>query len=105
MDGETIEDLIRLSPEQILLRWVNYHLARAGIDRQIHNFGEDIKVSLGRAHVCHSARLKALVSQYYFFIAFRLFHPTLSCLRTEPSPRPPSCFLGCFSVLGGGGLE
>ena len=63
MDGETIEDLIRLSPEQILLRWVNYHLARAGIDRQIHNFGEDIKVSLGRAYVCHSARLKALVSQ------------------------------------------
>ena len=44
MDGETIEDLIRLSPEQILLRWVNYHLARSSTDRQIHNFGEDIKV-------------------------------------------------------------
>ncbi|XP_076451114.1 plastin-1-like [Babylonia areolata] len=45
LDGETIEDLIRLSPEQILLRWVNYHLARAGTDRQISNFGDDIKDS------------------------------------------------------------
>ncbi|KAL8574355.1 hypothetical protein ACOMHN_057347 [Nucella lapillus] len=45
LDGETIEDLIRLSPEQILLRWVNYHLSRAGTDRQISNFGDDIKDS------------------------------------------------------------
>ena len=27
-DGETLEDLMKLSPEQILIRWVNYHLAR-----------------------------------------------------------------------------
>jgi hypothetical protein len=45
MEGETIEDLLRLSPEQILLRWVNYHLSRSNTDKRIHNFGEDIKVS------------------------------------------------------------
>ena len=25
-DGETLDDLRKMSPEQILLRWVNYHL-------------------------------------------------------------------------------
>nr|KAG5695685.1 hypothetical protein BaRGS_022362 [Batillaria attramentaria] len=52
-EGETIEDLIKLSPEQILLRWVNYHLARAGCDRQINNFGEDIKDSEAYTYLLH----------------------------------------------------
>lgn len=33
MDGEHIEDLMKLSPEAILLRWVNHHLQRAGVAR------------------------------------------------------------------------
>ena len=33
MDGERIEDLMKLSPEAILLRWVNHHLERAGVSR------------------------------------------------------------------------
>lgn len=41
-EGETLEDLRRLTPEELLLRWVNYHLARAGVDREITNFKEDI---------------------------------------------------------------
>ncbi|XP_065166238.1 plastin-3 isoform X1 [Atheta coriaria] len=41
-DDERIEDLFKLSPEQILLRWVNYHLARSGSNRRIHNFTSDI---------------------------------------------------------------
>ncbi|VVC34404.1 EF-Hand 1, calcium-binding site,Actinin-type actin-binding domain, conserved site,EF-hand domain [Cinara cedri] len=41
-DGEKIEELIKLSPEAILLRWVNYHLNRAGVSRQCHNFQNDI---------------------------------------------------------------
>ena len=32
-DGEKIEELMKLSPEAILLRWVNHHLERAGINR------------------------------------------------------------------------
>ncbi|KAG8235144.1 hypothetical protein J437_LFUL012341 [Ladona fulva] len=34
-DGEHIEDLMKLSPEAILLRWVNHHLERAGVHRYI----------------------------------------------------------------------
>jgi len=33
LDGERIEDLMKLSPEAILLRWVNYHLGKAGVAR------------------------------------------------------------------------
>lgn len=33
-DGETIEDLLRLTPDQILLRWFNYHLKAAGWHRK-----------------------------------------------------------------------
>lgn len=42
---EKIEDMMKLSPEEILLRWVNYHLDRAGTDRKISNFNQDIKDS------------------------------------------------------------
>jgi hypothetical protein len=41
--GETIEDLLKLSVEEILLRWFNYHLKNAGWDRRVHNFSGDIK--------------------------------------------------------------
>ncbi|CAK9804254.1 PLS3 [Anthophora quadrimaculata] len=41
-DGERIEDLLKLSPESILLRWVNHHLENAGIARRCHNFQSDI---------------------------------------------------------------
>ncbi|ULT97762.1 hypothetical protein L3Y34_005533 [Caenorhabditis briggsae] len=41
-DGETLDDLRRLSPEEILIRWVNYHLERAGTSRRLHNFQSDI---------------------------------------------------------------
>lgn len=42
--GEEMADLMKLSPESILLRWVNYHLERAGVPRRITNFTSDIKV-------------------------------------------------------------
>jgi plastin-1 len=43
--GETLEDLLKLSPEQILLRWFNYHLKNAGSPRRVTNFSGDIKDS------------------------------------------------------------
>uniref|UniRef100_A0A3Q0R837 Plastin 1 (I isoform) n=1 Tax=Amphilophus citrinellus TaxID=61819 RepID=A0A3Q0R837_AMPCI len=43
-DGESLEHLISLSPEELLLRWVNYHLRNAGTET-ISNFSEDIKDS------------------------------------------------------------
>jgi len=45
MEGEDIADLMKLSPEQLLVRWVNYQLEKAGSTRKIKNFNEDIKDS------------------------------------------------------------
>ena len=35
---------MNLPPEVTLLRWVNYHLEKAGHHRRVFNFNEDIKV-------------------------------------------------------------
>lgn len=43
--GEDIGDLLKLSPEQILLRWFNYHLKKANHPRTVKNFSGDIKDS------------------------------------------------------------
>ncbi|MGH0146106.1 UNVERIFIED_CONTAM: hypothetical protein FKN15_045087 [Acipenser sinensis] len=42
-EGEDLEDLMKLSPEELLLRWVNYHLTNAGWQK-IGNFSNDIEV-------------------------------------------------------------
>nr|XP_055034177.1 plastin-3 isoform X1 [Misgurnus anguillicaudatus]XP_055034178.1 plastin-3 isoform X1 [Misgurnus anguillicaudatus]XP_055034179.1 plastin-3 isoform X1 [Misgurnus anguillicaudatus] len=42
-DGETLEDLLKLSPEELLLRWANYHLENAGWTK-INNLSHDIKL-------------------------------------------------------------
>ncbi|KXT14201.1 hypothetical protein AC579_2445 [Pseudocercospora musae] len=44
-DGETLEQFLRLPPEQILLRWFNYHLKNAGWHRRVQNFSGDVKDS------------------------------------------------------------
>ncbi|KAK6462730.1 calponin homology domain-containing protein [Scheffersomyces coipomensis] len=41
-DDETLEQFLRLPPEQILLRWFNYHLKNAGWARRVSNFSKDI---------------------------------------------------------------
>ena len=38
LEGESLDDFMKLTPEQILIRWVNYHLARSNCGRQIENF-------------------------------------------------------------------
>ncbi|CAL8074853.1 unnamed protein product [Orchesella dallaii] len=53
LDGEKIEDLIRLPPEAILLRWVNYHLRQAGVDRVCTNFHSDIQDSEIYTHLLY----------------------------------------------------
>lgn len=41
-EGETLSTFMKLAPELILLRWVNYHLAKAGSTKRIHNFSTDV---------------------------------------------------------------
>ncbi|CAH8540699.1 unnamed protein product [Heterobilharzia americana] len=50
-DGETAEDLAALKPEEILMRWVNFHLHRAGCDRRITNFNSDLADSVVYAYL------------------------------------------------------
>ncbi|KAG8965392.1 hypothetical protein FRC03_000567 [Tulasnella sp. 419] len=41
-EGETLEEFLRLPPDQILIRWFNYHLAAAGWKRKVNNFSKDV---------------------------------------------------------------
>ena len=50
-NGEKLEDLMKLSPEAILIRWVNYHLERSGINRRCNNFQSDITDSEIYSHL------------------------------------------------------
>ncbi|NWR75885.1 PLSI protein, partial [Centropus unirufus] len=49
-EGEELDQLMKLSPEELLLRWVNYHLTSAGWQR-INNFSQDIKDSRAYYHL------------------------------------------------------
>ncbi|XP_072428085.1 plastin-1-like [Chiloscyllium punctatum] len=49
-EGEELEELLKLSPEDLLLRWVNYHLENAGYHK-ISNFSQDIKDSKAYFHL------------------------------------------------------
>ncbi|KAI8580720.1 hypothetical protein K450DRAFT_235628 [Umbelopsis ramanniana AG] len=41
-DGETLDEFLRLPPDQILLRWFNYHLKAANWNRRVNNFSKDV---------------------------------------------------------------
>lgn len=46
-EGETKEDLLKLTKEELLLRWMNYHLAKSGYPgKEVKNFTNDIKDSV-----------------------------------------------------------
>ncbi|KAM3594581.1 uncharacterized protein V6R79_010127 [Siganus canaliculatus] len=49
-EGEHLQHLLSLSPEEMLLRWVNFHLQNAG-QRPINNFSDDIKDSRAYFHL------------------------------------------------------
>jgi plastin-1 len=41
-EGE--EDISNLPPEELLLKWVNYHLKKADVAERVENFSSDLKV-------------------------------------------------------------
>ncbi|KAM3612639.1 uncharacterized protein V6R79_011874 [Siganus canaliculatus] len=48
-EGESLEELMKLSPEELLLRWANFHLKKVGMT--ISNFSSDIKDSKAYFHL------------------------------------------------------
>lgn len=41
-ENETLEEFLRLPPDQILLRWFNYHLKAANWPKRVNNFSKDV---------------------------------------------------------------
>ncbi|EFC46337.1 predicted protein [Naegleria gruberi] len=41
-EGESLESFIKLPTEEILMRWVNYHMDKSGSSRKITNFSSDV---------------------------------------------------------------
>ncbi|XP_023554424.1 fimbrin-5 [Cucurbita pepo subsp. pepo] len=42
-DSKEVEELIGLAPEKVLLKWMNFHLKKAGYEKQVTNFSSDVK--------------------------------------------------------------
>eukprot|EP00966_Prymnesium_polylepis_P041161 954945-Prymnesium_polylepis.1 len=42
-EGETLEQLLRLPPEKLLMRWFNHHLEQSGCSRRLRNWGPDLQ--------------------------------------------------------------
>jgi len=45
-DGEDLSDLMKLPPDQLLMRWMNFHLKNAGSNRRVTNWSGDVKDSV-----------------------------------------------------------
>ena len=65
-EDETLEAFLKLPPDQILLRWFNYHLKAANWNRRVFNFSKDVAdgenytilLSQIKPDVCDRAPLK-----------------------------------------------
>lgn len=53
LDGESLEEFMKLPPDQILLRWVNYHLKAAGHPKQVTNFSSDVQDATAYSVLLH----------------------------------------------------
>jgi len=43
---QDIDEVLSLSPEKMLLRWMNHHLKKAGYKKTVNNFSSDVKVRM-----------------------------------------------------------
>jgi plastin-1 len=53
LDGETLEQFMKLPPDQILLRWMNYHLKAAGHPKKVTNFSSDVQDAVAYSVLLH----------------------------------------------------
>ncbi|KAM1116730.1 hypothetical protein TB2_007096 [Malus domestica] len=42
-DSRDVEELLSLPPEKVLLKWMNFHLQKAGYKKPVSNFSSDVK--------------------------------------------------------------
>ncbi|KAF7826974.1 fimbrin-5-like [Senna tora] len=53
-DSEDVEELMGLPPEKVLLKWMNFHLKKAGYEKQVTNFSSDVKDGEAYAYLLNS---------------------------------------------------
>lgn len=41
---QDVEEIMTLAPEKVLLKWMNFHLKKAGYKKVVTNFSSDLKV-------------------------------------------------------------
>ena len=50
-EGEELKDIQKLTPEAVLIRWINYHLKKAGQSKKVNNLGKDLTDSTALYYV------------------------------------------------------
>ncbi|KAL3509973.1 hypothetical protein ACH5RR_029374, partial [Cinchona calisaya] len=53
-DSKDVEELMGLPPEKVLLKWMNFHLKKAGYRKQVTNFSSDLKDGEAYAHLLNA---------------------------------------------------
>ncbi|KAE8701346.1 Fimbrin-5 [Hibiscus syriacus] len=53
-DSKEVEELMSLGPEKVLLKWMNFHLKKAGYQKQVTNFTTDLKDGEAYAHLLNA---------------------------------------------------
>ncbi|XP_021897843.1 fimbrin-5-like [Carica papaya] len=53
-DSKEVEELMNLPPEKVLLKWMNFHLKKAGYEKQVTNFSSDVKDGEAYAYLLNS---------------------------------------------------
>ncbi|KAL6135159.1 hypothetical protein ACLB2K_067387 [Fragaria x ananassa] len=53
-DSQEVEELLGLPPEKVLLKWMNFHLKKAGYEKQVTNFSSDIKDGAAYAYLINA---------------------------------------------------
>ncbi|KAM3209552.1 hypothetical protein ACQJBY_063937 [Aegilops geniculata] len=71
-DSKDIDEVLSLSPEKLLLQWMNYHLKKAGYKKIVTNFSSDIKDAEAYAYL-----IKALAPEHSSILAFDTKDPAV----------------------------
>uniref|UniRef100_A0A1J3FUM6 Fimbrin-5 n=1 Tax=Noccaea caerulescens TaxID=107243 RepID=A0A1J3FUM6_NOCCA len=70
-DTQDAEELMGLAPEKVLLKWMNFHLKKAGYEKQVTNFSSDVKDGEAYAYL-----LNALAPEHSTHLALETKDPT-----------------------------
>ncbi|EOA18234.1 hypothetical protein CARUB_v10006726mg [Capsella rubella] len=70
-DTQDAEELMGLAPEKVLLKWMNFHLKKAGYEKQVTNFSTDVKDGEAYAYL-----LNALAPEHSTHVALDTKDPT-----------------------------